>query len=36
MSVDYYTAGSNSTKSVEKRDLPKHGQTCGHRFEDVI
>jgi len=25
-------------KSVEKRDLPKHGQTCrgGHRFADVI
>ena len=34
--VDYCTAWSNSTKSVEKRDLPKHGQTCGHRFADVI
>jgi len=27
---------SNSTKFVEKRDLPSHGQTCGHRFADVI
>ena len=34
--VDYYTAWSHSTKSVEKRDLPKHGQTCGHCFPDVI
>ena len=34
--VDYYTAWSNSTKFVEKRDLPNHGQTCGHRFADVI
>ena len=33
--VDYYTAWSNSTKFVEKRDLPNHGQTCGHRFADV-
>ena len=32
----YYTAWSNSTKFVEKRDLPTHGQTCGHRFADVI
>jgi len=23
-------------KIVEKRDLPNHGQTCGHRFADVI
>jgi len=21
---------------IEKRDLPNHGQTCGHRFADVI
>jgi len=34
--VDYYTAWSNSTNFVEKRDLPNHGQTCGHRFGDVI
>ena len=34
--VDYYTAWSNSTKFVEKRDLPNHGQTCGHSFADVI
>jgi len=34
--VDYYTAWSNLTKFVEKRDLPNHGQTCGHRFPDVI
>ena len=34
--VDYYTAWSYSTKSVETRDLPNHGQTCGHRFADVI
>jgi len=25
-----------STKFVEKRDLPTHGQTCGHRFAEVI
>ena len=25
-----------SSKFVEKRDLPNHGQTCGHRFADVI
>jgi len=30
--VDYYTAWSNSMK----RYLPNHGQTCGHRFADVI
>ena len=34
--VDYYTAWSNSTKFSEKRDLRNHGQTCGHRFGDVI
>jgi len=34
--LDYYTAWSNSTKFVEKRDLSTHGQTCGHRFGDVI
>ena len=34
--VDYYTTWSNSTKFVEKRDLPNHGQTCWHRFADVI
>jgi len=33
--VDYYTAWSNSTKFVQKRDLTNHGQTCGHRFADV-
>ena len=34
--IDYYTAWLNSLKFVEKRDLPNHGQTCGHRFADVI
>jgi len=34
--VDYYTTWSNSTKFVVKRDLPNHGQTCRHRFGDVI
>ena len=34
--VDYYTAWSYSTKFVEKTDLPNDGQTCGHRFADVI
>jgi len=34
--VDSYTAWSNSTKYVEGRDRPNHGQTCRHRFVDVI
>jgi len=34
--VDSYTAWSNSIKFVVKRDPPNHGQTCGHRFGDVI